>query len=383
MQAVDKRAVLAGDLLAVQRARLERVDVDAVDVIRDRLPPLHERIGLVVLLRVDGKVLVHGRRPALPEAQPDPVAPRRIAAQSPHAVVLGRPHLPTAAVRVLDDDALHVVLEAPIPVGNRLEQAAPRGHAAHNGRRNERRPRQRVGRPRKLHDTRGVHAHRLDGIDARAAHLADDAVLGVLQDPRVGQRLVEGIGVHTARAQRAPEHGRKRGRLAVVAAVGVQGRARVNAPAVVVLVPEHANHHAVEKLLDGIVARRRRAVRHALAVRRLPRRHADGAVLERVPDDGAEGAHVRLGHVRNALDVADQRKGACRAAGILDAQRPALGAAQKGGQTGPRGMRANEVGVNLLAEHERRRSGDGGSSGARRNGGRRCGGHFVRREGKF
>ena len=64
-----------------------------------------------------------------------------------------------------------------------------------------------------------------------------------------------------------------------------------------------------------------RARRKRLALDALEGRNADGAILNRIPDNGSECAHVRKRHITLALDVANQRERILVRGTIVNAQR--------------------------------------------------------------
>lgn len=114
-------------------------------------------------------------------------------------------------------------------------------------------------------------------------------------------------------------HRRKRLRLAVVAALRIQYRTRVDTPALGVDVVEHPEHHTVRKLLDNepvlVFTRRQR-----LAVVALGRRNTHRTILGRIPYDRAECTDVRHRQIALSLDVVNHCKGALRRRVIYDTQ---------------------------------------------------------------
>ena len=323
MEAVDQRLVLLGDGGLGHRARLENAAVDVVDLRGRQLPAVDHRVRQVALLRVERQVVA--QRVGGPRGQPQEVATRRVAADRMDAVVLGRAQLPAATVSRLDDQACAVVREAAVHLRHTLPHRRPIGDAA------------QLDGP-VLRRVAPVHgAVRIDSGDvrdgrARQQDRAHNAVLRMLKHPAVAARLVEEAEVVAAR--RLLKQVRKGAGLAVEAALGVERRARVDAPAGVVGVPEHADEHAVHKVLDAEVGRRR-SVGRRLTVRTLPAGDADGAVRKRVPNDRAERADVRLREIRCALDVADDRERRRRQRMVLDAQRAARVRLQVGAQCLP------------------------------------------------
>lgn len=196
------------------------------------------------------------------------------------AIVLLAPQLPAPPVGRLNDDALCVVTEA----GVELRYARADRRPVRQTRRVEslcgdRRPCQRVVR---------ANRGRIDQVGAWDWRGADDPVPWVLKHPGVGTRLVETCGVRP-RLRKHPCEGL---RLAVEPRPRVQNGACVNTPDVGVLVPEHTNQRAIWEVLQresgSAVRVEERLLWDRLAVCALPGSHADGTILQSVPDDRAE-----------------------------------------------------------------------------------------------
>ena len=116
----------------------------------------------------------------------------------------------------------------------------------------------------------------------------------------------------------------------------------MNAPHVVVLVPEHANHNSVQKVLQIKASHGLISGQH-LAIMALERRHRGWAILQGIPDDRAERTNMWDAHVAATLHVPNGCKWVLGRRIVIDTKRTALGALQVRRQRCPRGVGGNQV----------------------------------------
>lgn len=233
--------------------------------------------------------------------------------------------------------------KAAIPIHHHVTDLVPCRRREMNLRCRER----RIRYSRNRHTAIASKCNSLDAIGSRSRDRHNDPILRMLKNPSVGRIGIQGLLHRLAVvANNLSKHRRERLGLAEVAAARIQCGACVDAPHVVVLVPEHADHYAIQEVLQ-LKVRHGTISRQRLAIVALERRHRCRAVLERVPYNRAECTNVWYAHIAAPLHVPNDCKGILGRGIVIHTKRTTLGALQVRGQCSPRGVRRNQIVENV------------------------------------